>query len=404
MKQALRRILIWGVLGGLVLAGIVYAFLPQPVPVDFAVLARGALDVTIGDEGYTRVTDVYVVSAPLPGRVKRIERQVGDAVVAHVTVLAVVQETEPVFLDARAKRRAEAVVKAAEAALTLAQADVSRAEAELDFARAELDRARVLVDRKTVSQAAFDRAQLAFRTREAELATARAALDVRRFELETASAALIEPAGAAADEAQSEACCIEVRAPVSGRVLKLLHESEGVVEAGAPLIEIGDVRDLEIVVDLLSTDAVQIVEGAAVDIVRWGGDASLAGTVRRIEPYGFTKVSALGIEEQRVNVIIDFVGDAKAWAQLGHGYRVEARISVWRGEDVLKLPLSALLRESDRWAAFVAVDGRAQLRYVDIGHSNGLEAEVLDGLAAGDRVVLHPSDRIADGVAIAARP
>ncbi|MDH3969724.1 MAG: HlyD family efflux transporter periplasmic adaptor subunit, partial [Rhodospirillales bacterium] len=199
-------------------------------------------------------------------------------------------------------------------------------------------------------------------------------------------------------------CCISVRAPVDGCVLRLVQESEAVIAAGAPLVEIGDPRDLEVVVDLLSRDAVRIREGAEVAIDEWGGEAAVKGRVRRIEPTGFTKVSALGIEEQRVNVIIDFTDPPARWQSLGHGYRVEAHIVVWQSEDALKVPVSALFRYGEDWAVFVLTEGRARLRRVVVGHRNSLAAEVLDGLEEGERVVLYPSDRVSDGVTVTARP
>ena len=397
----LRRIVWYALLGAILVAALVYAFRPQPVPVDLAVIERGELTVTIDGDGQTRVREVYVVSAPVPGRVLRIERHVGDAVVANETLLATIQPGDPTFLDRRAQAQAEAAIKAAEAAFALAEAEQARALAELDFARAELNRAEQLAKRGNVSQRDLDRAKLELRTRNAALSTAKASIEMRRFELETARAALIQP-GEEGGEGDRQACCVEVYSPVDGRILRVIHESEGVVAAGAWLVELGDPHDLEIVVDLLSGDAVRIREGAEVTIEDWGG-VSLAGRVRRVEPYAFTKVSALGIEEQRVNVIVDFTDPQKKWQGLGHGYRVDAHILDWRGEDVLKLPLGALFRDGDSWAVFVAEDGVAKLRHIEIDHGNGREAEVLDGLAEGATVILHPGDRIFDGVRVLSR-
>ncbi len=397
----LRRIVWYALLGAILVAALVYAFRPQPVPVDLAAIERGELTVTIDGDGQTRVREVYVVSAPVPGRVLRIERHVGDAVVANETLLATIQPGDPTFLDRRAQAQAEAAIKAAEAAFALAEAEQARALAELDFARAELNRAEQLAKRGNVSQRDLDRAKLELRTRNAALSTAKASIEMRRFELETARAALIQP-GEEGGEGDRQACCVEVYSPVDGRILRVIHESEGVVAAGAWLVELGDPHDLEIVVDLLSGDAVRIREGAEVTIEDWGG-VSLAGRVRRVEPYAFTKVSALGIEEQRVNVIVDFTDPQEKWQGLGHGYRVDAHILDWRGEDVLKLPLGALFRDGDSWAVFVAEDGVAKLRHIEIDHGNGREAEVLDGLAEGATVILHPGDRISDGVRVLSR-
>jgi HlyD family secretion protein len=396
------RQIIWYVFLAAALAAIlVYAFRPQPVPVDLAVIERGALTVTIDGDGQTRVREAYVVSAPLSGRVLRIERHVGDAVVANETLLATIEPGDPTFLDRRASAQAEAAVKAAEAAFALAEAEQARAVAELDFARTELNRAEQLAKRGNVSQRDLDRAKLELRTRRAALATAKASIEMRRFELETAQAALIQP-GEDAGQGEGHSCCVEVYSPVDGRILRVIHESEGVVAAGTWLVELGDPADLEVVVDLLSGDAVRVVEGAAVTIEDWGG-VTLAGRVRRVEPYAFTKISALGIEEQRVNVIVDFVEPSEVWQGLGHGYRVDTHILDWRGEDVLKLPLGALFRDGESWAVFVAEDGVARLRHIKIDHGNGREAEVLDGLEVGETVILHPGDRISSGVRIVSR-
>jgi len=389
-----RRYTGWLVLLALVAAGLVYAFLPQPILVDLATVERGPLLVTIDDEGETRVRDVYTVSAPVAGRMLRIDSKVGDLVQANDTVLAVLEPSDPAFLDARRLSQAEAEVNAAAAALAQAEAERERAQAELDYAEAELRRMRVLAERGNVSQSALDRAQMALRTNEAALNTARAALQVRRSQLETARAALIGPTERLRG---GEDCCINLTAPVTGRVLRLVQKSEQVVAAGTSLIEIGNPAELEVVVDLLSAEAVRVVEGAEVLLTDWGGGTVLPGRVRTVEPYGFTKVSALGIEEQRVNVVIDFTGDAAARARLGHGYRVQARIVVWRGADVVKVPIGALFRSGNAWAAFVVEAGRARLRRLEIGRSNGEEAEVLAGLAPGAQVVLHPSDRVVDG-------
>lgn len=389
-----RWYVFWAVL---LAAAAVYAFRPQPVPVDVAGAVRDAMVVTIDGDGRTRVREVYVVSAPVSGQVLRIERHVGDAVVAGETVLATIRPTDPTFLDRRARAQAEATIKAAEAAFALAEAERARAEAELDFARSELDRSAKLAQRGTISQRELDRATLELRTREAALATAEATITKRRYELEMARAALIQPGQRVGDGVAPE-CCVEVFAPVDGRVLRMIQESEGVVLAGAPLLEVGNPADLEVVVDLLSADAVRVEVGAAATIDDWGGGDTLRARVRRVEPYGFTKVSALGIEEQRVNVILDLIDPAEQWRQLGHGFRVDVHIVVWYGEDVLQIPLGALFREGSDWAVFVLEEGRASLRRVLIGHSNGRVAEVLGGLSADELVILHPGDRVANGV------
>lgn len=394
------------VIGLALLVAIGLAFMPQPVPADLATVLRGGLAVTVDEEGQTRVRDVYSVSAPVGGRVLRIRAEVGDPVTQGETVVATIQPTDPSFLDARSLGQAEAQVKAAEAARTLAAADVERARAELDFAQSEYRRAQRLAGKGTISQSTLDKARLDMRTRAAALDEARAALSMRDFELENARALLIQP-GEASDTTPPEGgtlgCCVPVRAPITGRVLRVMQESEAIVQPGAPLIEVGNADDLEIVVDLLSEDAVRVTEGDRVVIEDWGGPHDLNGIVRRVEPFGFTKVSALGIEEQRVNVIIDFEDAPEKWAELGHGYRLDTRIFVWEAEDVLKLPVSALFRDQGRWAVFRVVDEEAVLTPVEIGRRNALEAEILSGLEEADSVVIHPSDRVVDGVGIEAR-
>ena len=369
-----RRLLFWLPMllaGGLALA---WLFRPQPVPVDLAEIATGPIQVTVSDEGETRVKDVFVVSAPLAGLMRRIELKAGDAVTAQQTVVARIAPSDPNFLDVRSEREARAAVR--------------RAEAERDFAEAELKRYRQLAGQGVVSANDRDAAERRAQTAAAALEEARARL--------TAPSVARRRAGPDCD-------CIDVYSPVSGSVLRVLQESEAVVASGAPLIEIGNPGDLEIVVDLLSTDAVRVEPGQRVLIEACVAVPPLNGTVRRVEPFGFTKVSALGIEEQRVNVIVDFTDPPDRWARLGHGYRVEPRIVLAEAASVLKVPQAALFREQGEWAVFVDDGGRAALRNVELGLENGLEAQVLKGLAAGERVVLQPGGRITAGVALKPR-
>jgi HlyD family secretion protein len=397
-----RRLLFWLPIGLVTAASIVWLFWPRAVPVDFATVERGRIALTVSDEGQTRVKDVYVVSAPVPGLMRRITLEAGDEVVANTTVTARIEPSDPSFLDVRSEAEARAAVQAAEAAQKLALASVRRAEAELDFASSELARYRGLAERNSVSANDLDAAERRARTAAAALDEARAALRVRESELAQARARLMAPG--LARRAPSAGCdCVDVYSPVSGRVLRVLQESEAVVAPGTPLLEIGDPADLEIVVDLLSTDAVKVQPGQRVLIESWGGENPLEGEVRRVEPFGFTKVSALGIEEQRVNVIIDFREPRERWQRLGHGYRVEPRIILAAADDTLKVPRSALFRDGSRWAVFRREGGRARVRHVEIGLENGLEAEILSGLAEGDEVVLQPGDRVTDGSRVAAR-
>ena len=400
MHANLRRIVLWGALAGLIALGLALAFRPQPVAVDTAEVARGTLVVTVEDEGRTRVHDIYTLSAPVTGRMRRIEVHVGDPVTKLKTVLAEIEPIDPAFLDPRSEAQARADVRAAESAGALARAEVEQAQAELDFAHREFDRARALVQQGSISQRDLDQAERTYRTRRAALATAQAALDRSAYQLERARAQLVSPAERRQDG--PECACVALRSPVDGQVLQLLQQSEGVVEGGTPVIEVGDARDLEIAVDLLSSDAVKVQPGQRVIVDGWGGDHPLEGRVRLVEPFGFTKVSALGIEEQRVNVIVDIVSPRDEWARLAHGYQVDARIVLAERNDVLKVPLTALFRDGIEWAVFVDESARAKLTHVKLVESNGIEAEVT-GLAENERIVLHPSDRVREGVRIRAR-
>jgi len=402
MRRLIRR-WIWPVLGVAALAlALAYAFAPRPVAVSMAVIAEGPLAVTIVEDGYARVRELYLVSAPLAGRVLRLEGHVGDPVVANQTVVATILPSDPTFLDARRRAELQAALQAAQAVRDLAAAELARQQAELDFAASEYDRVLRLFERGFAAQAALDRSRMELRTREAAVATAQAALQQREYELSVAQAALIPPSPDAAPADDAE-CCFAVRSPVSGTILRVYQESEGVVAAGAPLAEIGDPTRLEIVADLLSTDAVRVSPGDAVLIERWGGEGVLNAVVRRIEPYGETKISALGIEEQRVDVIIDLTDPYERWQRLGHGYQVDARIVLWRADSVLQVPLGALFRVGEDWAVFRVEDRRAVQRIIALAEMNDQTARVADGLAAGDRVILHPSDQVADGTLVEER-
>lgn len=302
-------------------------------------------------------------------------------------------------MDARSRRELEAAAVAAKAAVTFAEAEVRRIEAALRFSRDELARAESLARSDTISAKSLERARFEVETNEAALASAKALLEVRRGEHAVAAARLIGPSEAAEAEA---GCCIQIRAPVSGRILKIVQQDETVVQAGAPLAEVGDPADLEIVADLLSTEAVRVRPGAEATIEGWGGPP-VKGRVSRVDPAGFVKVSALGIEERRVGTVIAFADPSRVWSQLGHDFRVIVRITAWESDDALTIPLGALFRYGDNWAVFLVKEGRAQAAVVETGHRNGKIVEILSGLSEGDRVILHPSDRIAEGVAVAER-
>lgn len=402
-----RAVWIAGLL--LVLGGLAWFAWPRPIPVDLAAATRGRMAVTIDDEGKTRVRHIYTVSAPTAGKVLRIShpfgdhavsRHVGDLVKADETVVAVMQPMTPGFIDARSREELEAAVASADAAVKQAEADIRRLQAAVDFSRNELQRAQTLARTQTISTQAFDKAKFEVETSEAALISAKAQLEVRQFARTSLAARLIDPTSVSAPT--NPACCVQIRAPVTGRILKIIQDSEAVVQAGTPLIEIGDPADLEVVADLLSTDAVQIKVDAPVRIDGWGG-APLKGRVVRVDPAGFVKVSALGIEEQRVRTTIEFADPPETWSRLGHDYRVIVHVTVWSADDVLSIPVGALFRKDEDWAVFLLKEGRASRTIVKVGHRNGRMAEVLSGLSAGDRVILHPSDRIQHGVAVSAR-
>jgi HlyD family secretion protein len=401
MHERHRRATFWAVIGAAVSAGLAFSFWPQPVSVDLATLTRGDMTVTVDEEGETRVRDVYVISSPVAGRALRIDAEVGDRVSAGTTVVARIEPNQPTFLDPRSLIQARAEIRAAESAHQLAAAEVVQAEAELEFAVTDLERKQQLARRDAIPHRELDDAERIHKIRRAALDTARAALRMRDSELARSRALLVSPADTV--ESGEECDCVTLRSPIDGVVLRVVHKSEGVVAAAQPLVEVGDPARLEIVADFLSADAVQIRTGLDVIIDEWGGDQPLGGIVRRIEPTAETRVSALGIEEQRVDVIVDLVDPPSAVSALGHGFRVEVRVVLWRGSGVLRLPLSAAFRNGGGWAVYVEDGGRARVRPVSLGHRDGFVAEVLDGLEAGERVVLHPSDRLSDGVRVTQR-
>jgi HlyD family secretion protein len=393
-----RGLIVSGLAALLVAIG--WAMWPKPVTVELAELRKGPLLVTVDEEGKTRIKDVYTVSAPITGKLVRLSLEAGDRVKKDVTPVAVIEPMAPPFLDVRATRELEAQVEAGKASVALAEAEVNQAAAELEFAENELTRARALIRSKTISERALERARIDVDTRRASLARAKSSLEVRKRELESAQARLIGPEEAWKGEVPV-GCCVTARAPVSGRVLRLIQESERVVAAGTPLVEIGDPDNLELVVELLSVDAVKVREGAMATVEGWGG-TPLVAKVTRVEPAGFTKVSALGIEEQRVRTILKLQSGGDAADRLGHEFRVLVKINVYESRNALRVPISALFRKRDQWTVYTVEDGRARSVPIEIGQRNTSFAEVLKGLPERAVVVLHPSDRIVDGVRVIA--
>ncbi|HVB38505.1 MAG TPA: efflux RND transporter periplasmic adaptor subunit [Vicinamibacterales bacterium] len=397
-RRTRTRLVAWTI-GGLIVAALVVAMLmPSPVAVDLATVTRGDLQVTLDHQGKTYVRHRYTVSAPVAGRVLRIDLEPGTPVEAGKTIVATFRPATSPLIDARSRRENQARVQAAQASVDQAKAELARIRAQRAYADQQLKRTQDMFEEGLVTADALDAALSNARALAEGQDAAEYALRTAQHDLEAARAALLP--SQTGDEAGGD---LAIRAPVTGVVLQRLHESEAVVPAGEPLMEIADPADLEIISDYLSTDAVQMRPGMPVEIDRWGGPQPLRGRVRLIEPYGFLKVSALGVEEQRVNVHIEFEDPRTAWRKLGDGYRVETRVIIWQRTNVLKVPTSALFRQGDRWAVYLSDGGRARLRTIEIGQRSGLEAEVLKGLQQGDRVVLHPPDTLTDGTRIEGR-
>lgn len=396
MRVLLRRAVV-ALLALAVAAGVIWSLLPQPVPVETATVTRGRFVATVDDDGKTRIRERYVVAAPLAGRLTRIRLKPGDAIKADQRIATIVPSPAP-LLDPRARREAEERVGAAEAALERARAMVERAQVQAVQARADLERTRVLAVRGIAATQALERAEMTQQVADRDLRAAEFQRHAAQHELDQARALLARYDG----REQSPGDTWTVTAPVSGLVLKVMQESETIVQPGTALMEIGDPHDLELVIDVLSTDAVEIRPGAEVAIEHWGGSGALKGRVRLVEPAAFTKVSTLGVEEQRVNVIIDVVSPLQERAGLGDAFQVDARITVFTEDDAIIAPSGALFRQQEQWQAYVVVDGRAERRPITVLRRSGQSAAIGSGLAEGDMVIVYPTDRVAPGVRVQA--
>jgi HlyD family secretion protein len=372
------------------------ALWPRSVVVEVATVTRGPLVVTVDEEGVTRVRERFVVSSPVAGRVLRIELEPGAAVKRGQPVAVIRAEVAP-LLDERARAEAEAAVESARATLGRARAEEERARAAVAQLHRDLARVRELAKSRVVSPQELDAKEAESKVAEESINAATFAAHAATFDLQRAQARLMPTS------TQTRGRVVTVNAPADGVILKRIRESESMVPAGDPLLELGDPVRLEIVSDLLSTDAVRVRPGSRAIIEQWGGDETLDASVRRVEPAGFTKISALGVEEQRVNVILDFKDPSAACAALGDAYRVEVRIVVWESGDVLKVPTSALFRDGQQWAVYRVAKDRAQRTRVAVGHQTGQEAEIATGLSAGDRVIVHPGDSLKHGVRVRPR-
>ncbi len=378
---------------------LVWGFWPKPLAVEAVMVKRGPLTVSIEEEGRTRVVDRFVISAPVDGVASRVRMDVGDTI-ERGQVLLTIAPLESRVLDPRSRAEAEARVAAAKAALESARQQVKSTKATSEFYNSELIRLRPLAEKALVSKGALDKAEMDVLTADASLRAARHALEVAKYELEAAETALKYSAGTVTGE---PAVRILVRAPIHGKILKIVHETEGPVRTGEPLLEVGDPTLLEVEVDVLSADAVKIQPGMKVLFERWGGEQPLEGMVRIVEPVGFTKISALGVEEQRVLVIADFTSAPELWQRLGDGYRVDARFVLWHDTDVLQAPASSLFRYNAGWAVFVVQNGRAKRREVKVGQRNSLFGQILEGVKEGETIINHPSNEVEDGVRVSLR-
>ena len=392
-----RRLTIGG--GGVAMvAALAWALWPQPTAVDMAAVTRGPMQVTIAAEGMTRVREPYAITAPITGTVERAAVSAGDPVTRGETLLAVIRPADPALMDARSRAQAVAAVTEAEAALALADTNLRRTISSLSQSQTDLDRARALAAAGTISLRALEMAEAAFTSATQALAAARSERDLHQATLVRVRAQLLGP-----DDLVQGDGVVRLLAPQSGVVLGVVDPSSRLVAAGAPLMTLGDLRDLEIEIDLLSADAVRVATGAAARVERWGGEAVLDAVVRRIEPAAFTRISALGISEQRVRVQLDFLSPPEVRPGLGDRFRVFVRVVTWQDDAVLQVPQSALFRDQGGWGVFRVVEGAAVLTPVQIGVQAEAQAQVLSGLSEGDRVVLYPASTLAAGAAIVPR-
>ena len=390
MKFSLRTLIWTTILLAMILAG-GFAMVPKPIDVEVAQAVEGPLRVTVQEDGKTRIREKYTVSAAVSGRLARIELREGDEIQAEETLLAVILPSDPAMLDARARTEANARVQAAEARLQRSESNLAQVKIKLDLSNAKYERAKRLLPTKALSKEEFDIVKTEYLASVQAVETAKFEAEIARFELEMARAAAKQ---FTETELEAPVKPFEIYAPVSGKVLRVFEESATVVTDGTPLLEVGDPQNLEIEIDVLSTDAVRIQPGAQLTVEHWGGESPLQANVRVIEPAAFTKISSLGVEEQRVNIIADFVEVKERLQSLGDGYRVEARITVAAIDNTLLIPNSALFRFQRQWHVFAVENQRAVLRQVDVGLQNESHSQILQGLNQADQVIVYPSDQI----------
>jgi HlyD family secretion protein len=381
-----------------VVSWLVYNWYRPTTVVDVATVGFGPMEVTIEEDGKTRIKDRYVVSSPLMGKLVRIALEPGDVVIAKQTIAATIRPTEPSLLDTRQKLQAQAREKAAQLAVEQAKSREAQIRPLMDLAERTYGRLSKLGT--SVSQQDLQVAEAEYRSQTQAISVATLATQIAEFELQQAQAALVHVSSDGSEDSNAETTDFLVYSPIDGKVLRVLQESSAIVQPGTPLLEMGDPNNLEIEVDVLSNQAVRISAGNRVLIEHWGGDQPLHGVVRRVEPAGFTKISALGVEEQRVNVIIDLLEPPAQRPTLGDGYRVEAQIAIWQADNILQVPSSALFRTQADWSVFVVQNGVLQVRTIEISHRNRQFAEVTSGLKENEVVVLHPTDQLKQGTRV----
>lgn len=397
-RRNFRKAIPW-VIGLVVVAAIIAGLRPKPTPVEVALVSRGPLTVTVLEEGKTRIRQRYAISPPVSGFLRRPELRAGAPTKAGETVLATIQAEAASLLNPRLRSEAEARVKAAEATLEQRESDLERARSAADLALKERKRTEALTKSGSASAREADQAETEATLRSRELRSAEFARNVAQFEVQQARAALLQAEGG--QEATGEP--LKIIAPVDGFVLSVSEESARVIPAGTPIMEVGDPMDLEAEIELLSTDAAGVRSGADVSIERWGGEKPLRGRVALVEPAAFTKISALGVEEQRVKVRVEFVDPLPRELLLGDRFRVEARITTWHSDNTLRIPTGALFRRGGDWMCFTIESGKATPQKVEIGHNNGVLAEVLSGVQEQTRVILHPPDAVSEGAPVIPR-
>lgn len=383
------------------IALLVFAFIPEKIQVDLISVEKGNLTVSVEGEGKTRIHDIYTIYTPIEGRVTRIESNAGDSVIAGKTIIANMYPANPAFLDKRSEIQAKADINGAEAALELASSRVRQAQAQLKFDQSEYKRAQELFKNNMISIAELERVEIQLTMQKAEKDTSLANRTLMESRLKVAQAELLQPD--ITSDIESETCQICIYSPVDGHVLRILHKSESIIPAGTALVEIGDPKDLEVNIEMLSTNAVKVKVGDKAFIKRWGGIENLTARVKVIEPSGFTKISALGVEEQRVNVILSLTEPYEKWQSLGDAFRVEAEIIIEDIKNINKVPLSALFRQNSKWSVLKVIDGEVFLQAVMVGKRNNLFAEITQGLTIGEQVIIHPNNNIEVGMSVIQR-